>query len=142
MTTKGTVKLNIMADSSTTAKLFAASGRNQNEKALRLMKEHSLDPESGAPTPRTKAYIATGEWDAKERIGIRLIVDDNCAGRIEKTVASPSGVEFHYCSSQALSCCHQVSVLVYPSWSSFSFGFVCIPKFACCFSRWSYSQVI
>jgi hypothetical protein len=57
------------------------------------MKEHSLDPETRAPTPRTKAYIATGEWDAKERIGIRLSVDDNCAGRIGTTSASPSGVD-------------------------------------------------
>jgi hypothetical protein len=93
MTTKGTVKLNIMAYSSTTATLFAALGRNQDEEALRLMKEHSLDPETGAPTPRTKAYIATGKWDAKERIGIRLIVDDNCAGRIGMTAASTSGVD-------------------------------------------------
>jgi hypothetical protein len=91
MKTKGTVKLNIMADSSTTAKLFAALGRNQDEEALRLMKEHSLDPETGSPTPITKAYIATGEWDAKEHIGIRLSVDDNCAGRIGMTAASPSG---------------------------------------------------
>jgi hypothetical protein len=57
------------------------------------MKEHSLDPETGAPIPRTKAYIATGEWDAKERIGIRLIEDDNCDGRIGTTSASPSGVD-------------------------------------------------
>jgi hypothetical protein len=93
MTTKGAVKLNIMADNSTTAKLFAVLGQNQDEEALRLMKERSLDPETGAPTPRTKAYIATGEWDAKERIGIRLIVDDNCAGRIGTTTASSSGVD-------------------------------------------------
>jgi hypothetical protein len=93
MMTKGTVELNIMADSSTTAKLFAALGRNRDEEALRLMKEHSLDPETRAPTPRTKAYIATGEWDVNERIGIRLIVDDNCAGWIGTTSASPSGVD-------------------------------------------------
>jgi hypothetical protein len=93
MTKKGTVKLNIMAYSSTTAKLCAALGRNQDEEALRLMKEHSLDPETGASTPRTKAYIATGEWDAKERIGIRLIVDNNYAGWIGTTAASPSGVD-------------------------------------------------
>jgi hypothetical protein len=93
MTTNGTVKLNIMADSSTTAKFFAALGRNQDEEALRLTKEHSLDPETGSPTPRTNAYIATGELDAKDSIGIRLIVDDNCAGRIGTTADFTSGVD-------------------------------------------------
>jgi hypothetical protein len=56
------------------------------------MKEHSLDLETRYPTPRTRAYIARGEWDDNERIGIRLIVDDTCAGRIGTTTASPSGV--------------------------------------------------
>jgi hypothetical protein len=93
MTTKGAGKLNIMADRSTTAKLFAFLGRNQDEEALRLMKEHSLYPETGAPTPRTKAYIATVDWDAKERIRIRLIVDNNCAGRVGTTAASLLGVD-------------------------------------------------
>jgi hypothetical protein len=91
VTTKGTVKLNIMADSSTTATFFAVLGRNQDEESLRLMKEHSLDPETGSPAPTTKAYIPTVEGGTKERIGIRLIVDDNCAGRIGTTSASPSG---------------------------------------------------
>jgi hypothetical protein len=34
MTTKGTFKLNIMDDISTTAKLFAPLGRNQDEEAF------------------------------------------------------------------------------------------------------------
>jgi hypothetical protein len=149
MTTKGTVKLNIVADSSTTVKLFVALGWNQDEEALRLMKEHSLDPETGAPTPRTKAYIATGEWDAKERIESRLIVDDNCTGRIGMTAASPSGVD-RFC--RKLNCTIAVHKRSYVTIKSqFRYiksgprspsGLFASPIFSCCFSRWSYSQVI
>jgi hypothetical protein len=51
----------ISTDDSVVAKIFTALGKDDDESAFRLFREASIDIITGAQSPRTKAFVASGE---------------------------------------------------------------------------------
>jgi hypothetical protein len=105
----------ILTDDSVVAKIFTALGKDDDESAFHLFRDASIDLLTGARSPRTKAFMASGEWDLKEKLQIRLIADDNCCGRIGSTASTPVGVD-RFCGKESCSIvAHQkAQVLIAP----------------------------
>jgi hypothetical protein len=59
---------------SVTLKFLVVLGKSKDEEAMRLFHSASIEDDSRAPTPRSKTYVRSGEWDANEHVEIKLIV--------------------------------------------------------------------
>ena len=92
----------ISNDDSVVTKIFTALGKDDDETAFRLFREACIDLVTGAHSPRTKAFVASGEWDLKEKLQIRLIGEDNCCGRIGLMALTPVGVD-RFCGKESCS---------------------------------------
>jgi hypothetical protein len=64
----GMAKPLILTDDSVVVEIFTALGKDDDESAFRLFREASIDLITGAQSPRTKALVASGEWDFKEKL--------------------------------------------------------------------------
>jgi hypothetical protein len=71
------VKPRITTDESLAALFFAELGVDKDDEAMELFRGSSIDT-YGAPTPRAKEYMMSGEWDEKDKISIKLNLDENC----------------------------------------------------------------
>jgi hypothetical protein len=111
----GMAKPLISTDDSVVAKIFTALGKDDDASAFRLFREASIDLITGAQSPRTNAFMPSGEWDLKEKLQIGLIGDGNCCGRIGSTASTPVGVD-HFCGKESCSItAHQnAQVLITP----------------------------
>jgi hypothetical protein len=85
-------KPRITSDESLAALFFTELGVDKDDEAMEIFRGSSIDT-SGAPTPRAKEYMMSEEWDEKDKISIKLILDENCRGRIGVTSAGPGGAD-------------------------------------------------
>jgi hypothetical protein len=111
----GMAKPLISTDDLVVANIFTALGKDDDESAFRLFLEASIDLITGVQSPRMKAFVASVEWDLKEKLQIRLIGDDNCCGHIGSTASTPMGVD-RFCGKDSCSIlAHQkAQVLITP----------------------------
>jgi hypothetical protein len=70
-------KPRITPDESLAALFFAELGVDKDDEAMELFIGSSIDT-SGAPTPRAKEYMMSGEWDEKDKISIKFILGEKC----------------------------------------------------------------
>jgi hypothetical protein len=97
------------------AVLFCAElGVDKDDEAIELFRGSYIDT-SGAPTPRAKEYIMSGEWDEKDKISIKFIIDENCRGRIGVTSAGPGGADRVCGKVQCVTATHRKSQVKVPS---------------------------
>jgi hypothetical protein len=94
-------KPRISTDESVAGALFAELGKDNNDTAMEILRSKSLDSK-GIPTPRTRVYIASGEWDAKDRLIIKFMLKENCWGRIGTVGSAPDGAD-HFCGIESCS---------------------------------------
>ena len=47
----------------------------------------------GLPTPRTRRYITSGEWDSKDKLIIKFMMKENFWGRIGKAGGASDGAD-------------------------------------------------
>jgi hypothetical protein len=85
-------KPRITTDESLAALFFVDLGVDKDDEAMDIFCGSYIDT-SGAPTPRAKEYIMSEEWDEKDEISIKLILDENCRGCIGVTSAGPGGAD-------------------------------------------------
>jgi hypothetical protein len=90
--TKTMLKPRISTDESVTGALFAELGKDNDDAAMEILRSKSLDSK-GLLTPRTRVYIASGEWDAKDRLIIKFMLKENCWGRIGTAGSAPDGAD-------------------------------------------------
>jgi hypothetical protein len=92
----------VTTDESVASKFFAALGKDDDEEALRLLEDSSLDNVTGA------------EWYANDKLQIKLMISVSCPGRFGLTSSPPSGVE-RFCGKDSCTIAShlkaQVSVL-------------------------------
>jgi hypothetical protein len=69
-------KPRITTDESLAALFFVELGVDKDDEAMEIFRGSSIDT-SGAPTPRAKEYMMSEEWDEKDKISIKLILDEN-----------------------------------------------------------------
>jgi hypothetical protein len=70
------VKPTVSTEDSVATKFFAGLIRDNDEEAMQIFCDASLDP-FGVSTPRAKAYLESGEWDTKDKLKIKLTGDSN-----------------------------------------------------------------
>jgi hypothetical protein len=70
---------------------------------------------SGVPTPRAKEYMTGGEWDEKDKVSIKFIIDENCRGQIGVTSAGPRGADRFCGKVQCVTATHRKSQVKVPS---------------------------
>jgi hypothetical protein len=99
--TKTMSKPRISTDESVAGALFAELGKDNDDAAMEILRSKSLDSK-GLPTPRTRVYIASGEWDAKDRLIIKFMLKENCWGRIGTAGSAPDGAH-HLCGKEICS---------------------------------------
>jgi hypothetical protein len=68
-------KPRIATDKSFAAVFFAELGVDKDDEAMEIFRGSSIDT-SGDPTPRAKDYMMSEEWDEKDKISIKLILDE------------------------------------------------------------------
>jgi hypothetical protein len=108
------VKPSVSTDESVASKFLEALGKDDDEEALHVFKDSSLNNVTGSPSPWTSSFIKSGEWDAKVKLQIKLMSSVSCPGQIRSTSSSPSGVEQFCGNDSCTSASHlkaQVSVL-------------------------------
>jgi hypothetical protein len=141
-------KPRITTDESLADLFFTELGVDKDDEAMEIFRGSSIDT-YGAPTPRAKEYMMSEEWDEKDNISIKLILDENCRGHIGVTSAGPGGADrflkqstMCYCHSSKVSSQDSKQSLVYSSWLSICFWSSFFPKTSFYVFRWSCFQVI
>ena len=71
------VKPHITTEESLTVLFFVNLGVDKYYEAMQFFCGSSIDT-SGAPNPRAKEYIMSEEWDNKDKLSIKFILDENC----------------------------------------------------------------
>jgi hypothetical protein len=99
--TKTMSKPRVSTDESVAGALFAELGKEDDDAATEILRSKSLDSK-GLPTPRTRVYIASGEWDAKDRLIIKFMLKENCRGRIGTSGSAPDGAD-RFCGKESCS---------------------------------------
>jgi hypothetical protein len=94
--------------------VLCGAGVDKDDEAMELFRGSSIDT-SGALTPRTKEYMMSGEWDEKDKIIIKFILDENCQGRIGVTSAGPGGADRFCGKVQCVTATHRKSQVKVPS---------------------------
>jgi hypothetical protein len=68
---------------------------------MEILRSKSLDSK-GLPTPKTRLYIASGDWDVKYRLTIKFMLKSNCWGRIGESGSAPDGA-YRFCGKESCS---------------------------------------
>jgi hypothetical protein len=92
-------KPRIYTDESVAGVLFAELGQDNDDATMEILRSKSLDSK-GLPTPRTRVNIASGEWDAKDRLTIKFMRKENCRGRIGTAGSAPEGAD-RFCGKES-----------------------------------------
>jgi hypothetical protein len=85
-------KSKVDADESVKASVFAGLGKNRCDEAIDLFWTSSME-NVGVPMPRTRKYIKMGEWDARQRLIIKLMPRTNYWGCIGVAGANTCGTD-------------------------------------------------
>jgi hypothetical protein len=85
-------KPRITTDESLAALFFVELDVDKDDEAMEIFCGSSIDT-SGALTQRAKEYMMSEEWDEKDNISIKLILNENCRGRIGVASAGPGGAD-------------------------------------------------
>ena len=56
-----------------TLKFFTALGKDDDEESLYLFNSTYFDPSTGMQSSRTKQFVNSGEWYAKDKLQIQFI---------------------------------------------------------------------
>jgi hypothetical protein len=73
-------KPRISSDESVAGALFAELGKDNDDAAMEIMRSESLDSE-GLPTPRTRVYIASGEWGCERPVDYQIYAERELMGK-------------------------------------------------------------
>ena len=94
-------KPRITLDKSLTTILFAKLGVDKDDESTELFCGSSINTYITL-TPIEKEYMIIEEWDEKDELSIKIILDEDCQGRIGSTSDGTGGEDFSVASCNAL----------------------------------------
>ena len=68
---------------------------------MEILREKYFDSK-GLPTPRTRRYITSGEWDSKDKLIIKFMMKENFWGRIGTAGGASDGAD-SFCGNYSCS---------------------------------------